>query len=1030
MALSSDTKARNVQPFAWYSDYRQAPIEVIYVPGEGLGQGSLVFWTPLPPGGAQLPEAIYAMLGIADYYSPNNPSLEELGFFSRQIRLVLPLPLTKTGRKPRQTYGVVKVYGMATSLVQALEILALYPLTQENYYYGSLVGGKSLAYWATATKFALELVGSQRYLPTIKKTGSNQACIPLWTADLRSKIDQERFCMLSKSCPPVAHSLASMDNLSVWQPEYLLRQFLDRSIDSLIRVTQHRPGPYDSETWETQWIRGLTSPDPSVVDFGEVKNNSLPIELEAWQSVLHQSPTGLRLCLRLDYPDDAGNWRLHYLLQSPDDPSLIVPVDYAWQALKRIKLWNRTFEQPQAIALAALGVAGRIFAPIEKSLAEATPTGVDLSLDEADSFVENFIDVLEDAGVSVLLPVEFTEQGHLLSVKLTTEDTQESKSSGHFGELLFRSYSWRVSMGEEDISEREFQQMADFKGSLIKWRGHWVRVDPEQVSSIETFLKRRNNQQLTSAEVLSTALGGDNLANELGIEVEVKLDENLKGLVTILESGGFQPLAAPKHFQGKLRPYQERGLGWLTSLSEANLGGCLADDMGLGKTVQIIAWLLQKARMKPTLIICPTSLIGNWRREIRKFAPSLTPYLHYGPGRSRSETTLNRNLDGNSVVITSYQTMQLDQDLLTAIEWDCAVVDEAQNIKNPHTKQARAIHKLKARARVALSGTPVENRLSELWSILEFTTPGLLGSYEQFQERLALPIERFRDRLATKRLQALTRPFVLRRLKTDTTIISDLPEKEEFLAECPLTREQASLYQAKVDETLDALATLTGFMRAAKILSSLTALKQICNHPAHYLKERTPLMKRSGKLMRLESLLQRVLDSGEAVLIFTQYAVMGQLLADHITARFNEEVLFFKGQTTQRKRDEMVERFQNPNGPRIFILSLKAGGTGLTLTRASQVIHYDRWWNPAVEDQATDRAFRIGQTQRVQVHKFVCPGTLEEKIDQVLNMKRDLANQVLGTAGDKWITDLSNEELKDMLLLGADAVVSEEGDEE
>lgn len=1041
MAVSMEDSGVASQPIAWYSDYRRAPIEAIYVPGDGLSLGSVVFWTPLSPGGSELPEAIYHLAGIADYHTQTHLSLEELGFFSRQIRLVLPLPLTKTGRPPRHPYGAVKVHGMATGILQALEILAQYPLTQESRQYGPLFGGKSLTFWAAATKFAQELVSSQRYIPTIKKIKRNHACVPLWIADLGRNIDQERFRLLSRSCPPVAHALAVTDNLSVWKPAHLLQQFLDNCVDNLVRAAQHQSSSaysgieiaksYETESWESQWIKGLTTQDRSIVDFGSIKNVNLPVELGVWQRLAHEyDPDALRLCLRLDYPDEQGQWRLHYLLQSPDDPSLILPVDYVWQAVKQIKLWSRTFENPQAVALAALGAAGRIFTPIQKSLEAAAPSGVDLNLAEADSFVANAIEALEDAGVSILLPAEFMEQRNTLGVRLVSDDTKDIKGSGHFGESLFNSYCWRVSMGDEHISEHEFRQMAAFKGTLVKWRGHWVRVNPDQVSSIETFLKRRNKQQLSSAEVLGAALGGDSLANELGIEVAVKLEGNLKGLVTILEAGGFQPQPAPDHFQGKLRPYQERGLGWLTGLSEANLGGCLADDMGLGKTVQIIAWLLQKNRSQPTLIVCPTSLIGNWRRELRKFAPSLKPYLHYGPGRPRSEATLCRNLDGDTVVITSYQTMQLDQELLTSMEWDCAIVDEAQNIKNPHTKQARAIHKLKAKSRVALSGTPVENRLSELWSILEFTTPGLLGSYEQFQEKLALPIERFRDRLATQRLQALTRPFVLRRLKTDASIINDLPAKEEFLAECALTREQASLYQAKVDETLAALAALSGFQRASKILSSLTALKQICNHPAHFLKEPGPLAKRSGKIIRLELLLEKFLNNGEAVLIFTQYAVMGQLLADHITARFNEKVLFFKGITSQKKREEMVERFQKPDGPRIFILSLKAGGTGLTLTRASQVIHYDRWWNPAVEDQATDRAFRIGQKQRVQVHKFVCPGTLEEKIDFVLNQKRDLAKQALGTAGDKWITDLSDDELKDLLLLGEDALVSEEGDEE
>jgi SNF2 family DNA or RNA helicase len=458
-------------------------------------------------------------------------------------------------------------------------------------------------------------------------------------------------------------------------------------------------------------------------------------------------------------------------------------------------------------------------------------------------------------------------------------------------------------------------------------------------------------------------------------------------------------------------------------MRQLGLGACLADDMGLGKTLQAIALFLHERERAPdggpTLLICPTSVVGNWQRELTRFAPSLRVHIHQGPERLRNGD-LAAVAAAHDVVVTSYPLLARDRESLLPIRWRLAVLDEAQNIKNSDTQQARAARALDAGARVAMTGTPVENRLAELWSIMAFLNPGFLGGETEFRRSYARPIERANDADAAERLRRLTTPFILRRLKTDKAIIDDLPDKLEMKVYVPLTREQATLYEAAVRQALSEIegADEEGeqVRRRGLVLAMLTRLKQICNHPTHYLKDGSRLDGRSGKLERLDEMLEEVLASGDRALIFTQFAEMGELLRGHLSQTLNTEPLYLHGGVSAKERDSMVRRFQAPEGPRLFILSLKAGGVGLNLTQASHVFHFDRWWNPAVEDQATDRAFRIGQVRNVQVHKFVVSGTLEEKIDDMIEGKRALVAQVLG-AGEGWLTELSTDQLRDLVAL-------------
>jgi hypothetical protein len=467
---------------------------------------------------------------------------------------------------------------------------------------------------------------------------------------------------------------------------------------------------------------------------------------------------------------------------------------------------------------------------------------------------------------------------------------------------------------------------------------------------------------------------------------------------------------------------EEEYEGWVYDFEVAEHHNFVANNILCHNTIQVLA-LLQKdleenLLTKPVLLVCPTTVVNNWVREAAHFTPQLKCYAHHGPGRFKNEDFAKAAAE-HHLVITSYALLPRDFEFIKEVEWAGVALDEAHNIKNPATKAAQSARQLGAHYRVALTGTPVENRLQDLWSIMHFLNPGYLGSAESFQQRYAGPIERSQDERITQRLRALTGPFILRRLKTDRTIIQDLPPKNEMKEYCGLTKEQAALYKAVVNESLRQIAAADGIQRRGIILATLTKLKQVCNHPRHLLGDHSALKHRSGKLNRLAEMLEQALAEEDRCLIFTQYAEMGHLLHDYLTEVFGE-TLYLYGGTPAQKRAEMIERFQD-NGPRLFVLSLKAGGAGINLTRANRVFHYDRWWNPAVENQATDRAFRIGQTQRVQVHKMICRGTLEERVDELITRKVALAEQIVGS-GESWLTELSTDELRDLLLLRKEAV--------
>lgn len=624
-----------------------------------------------------------------------------------------------------------------------------------------------------------------------------------------------------------------------------------------------------------------------------------------------------------------------------------------------------------------------------------------------------------------------------LKLRAKLRSSVGSSQQSMFGLEQLMQYDWKLAIDDQELTEEEFRQLLAEKTELVNLRGKWVHIDAGLFRQIRKIVSQaQKNKGLSIRDVMEMHLAGRLSSVEVesteeesasSIQLEVELTKPLQQLFTQLKQESSIPqLSPPSTLHGMLRNYQLAGASWMLFLRRYGLGGCLADDMGLGKTIQWITYLLHvKEQERPTassLLICPTSVLGNWQKELKRFAPSLSVYLHYGSKRKKGEEFLD-SIAGSDLVLTSYALSHLDEEELSMLEWDAICLDEAQNIKNAYTKQSIAIRQLRSKHRMALTGTPIENRLTELWSIYDFINPGYLGSLRQFSRHYVNPIERSNDAELISRVQMLTRPFLLRRVKKDPAVQLDLPEKNETKNYITLTSEQAALYEQVIQDLFARIERSTPMERRGLILATLTKLKQLSNHPALYLKESgyTQWKERSNKLERLLEMVGEIRDEGDRCLIFTQFVETGYLLKQVLEEERQEAVLFLHGGVTKAKRDEMIESFQDrssihrsDNG--IFILSLKAGGIGLNLTAANHVFHFDRWWNPAVENQATDRAYRIGQLKNVQVHKFISLGTLEERIDEMIDRKSSLSEQII-SGGESWITELSTDELRDIFTL-------------
>ncbi len=961
------------------------------------------------------------------------------------------LPLRQTIATPS---GLREVSGVALPLLTTASRLATVP----THVCPDLPA--SWATWILASKLALELVARERVVPTLTRT--NGRIEARWAAALSASDDLTRAAAIAKSMPPGAHAipLASAESprtLSVWSPDALLRAFLDATVDALLRASgadlaltpaPRQPAPRsrdrmiatrvpspDPASWPARWRTALTQSDATFEPIG-FQERSVFDTVTRWAEPALAAHDQLRACFRLEVPPaDGASFTLRFLLQPPDDPSLFVDATEIWSASGRsLRALGRAFKDPQESLLASLGRAARLFPPIARALAEARPESLPLDPADAWSFLEDGAAMLTDAGFVVIVPGELTAAGQRrLKLRMRVGNPSKGRVAGVASSAGLSldslvNVDWEAVIGDQPLTADELAALARHKAPLVRFRGEWVALDPHELPDLQRRIAA-GPTTLPLSQAVMAGLAGD--MTHGGQTIAVTPTGTLAALLERLQSGGRSDHKAPSTLNATLRPYQLRGLDWLTTMASLGLGACLADDMGLGKTIQLLAFLLRRADTtrtttdrRPTLLVAPTSVIGNWQREVQRFAPSLDVVQHYGPNRATAPRDFPSS--PNTLVLTTYGLLRRDADLLTRVDWACVALDEAQNIKNAASTTARVARSLTATHRFALTGTPVENRLAELWSILEFANPGLLGPLESFRKTFAIPIERFGDDQAAVRLRKVSSPFILRRLKSDPRIIDDLPAKQEMKVLCTLTREQVSLYKAVVDEELRRIAESTGIERRGRVLALLTYTKQVCNHPAQYLSDSGPLHKRSGKLTRLTEMLEEALSVGDRSLVFTQFREMGDRLVQHLASTFNIEVAFLHGGTSKAARDTLVRRFQeDPHGPRIFVLSLKAGGTGLNLTAANHVFHYDRWWNPAVEDQATDRAYRIGQTRSVQVHKFVCAGTVEDRIDQLLTQKRELASKIIGT-GEQWITELGVTELRNLFALSDSALADDD----
>ena len=911
--------------------------------------------------------------------------------------------------------------------------------------------GVSVAWLRDLARFAGELVERGRFLPTVAHhDGGDGEHGPAaaWRPVLQGP-DVLAHQQLITAMPPVCR--AEPDAPSA---RHLTDVALHRLVDAAVRSHSGEPGellprrrgrrPAVVPVAES-WMAALTGPDGRF-DADEEAVHQLRTTLQPWDEVGTGVVGPARATFRLvEVPDaewagsdevsadgaaSACGWRLDFLLQSTDDPSLLVPAGQAWDATGALDRW---LQRPQELLLTELGRASRVWPGLAAGLRQARPEHLDLDTAGAHAFLAEAAGALEEAGFGVLVP-DWWKRRRRLGLKLRASGTKTDPGErGRFGRDQLVDFSWDLAVDDDTLTEEEVEALTASKAPLVRLRGQWVAVDQEQLRLGLDFLAEEAQGRMSAAELLALASAHpddhDTPLEVVGVEADGWLG-------TLLDDSALQlePVTPPDSLRADLRPYQARGLSWLHFLSRAGLGACLADDMGLGKTLQLLSLEVterdarpaespgegQTTHAPPTLLLCPMSLVSNWQAEAAKFAPHLRVHAHHGPGRPRGQDLQDR-LAQADLVVTTYSTATRDLDELGQVPWRRIVLDEAQAIKNRHSRTAKAVGRLRAEHRVALTGTPVENRLGELWSIMHFLNPGLLGTPEAFRKRYAIPVERHADPDAAARLRKVTRPYLLRRVKTDPAVIDDLPEKIETTQHYRLTPEQAALYQSVVDDMMEVIEESDGIERRGNVLAAMTKLKQVCNHPAQLLHERGPLGRRSGKVLRLEEILEEALAEGDRALLFTQYAEFGQMVVPHLAARFGTDVLWLHGGTSRAAREAMVERFQAADGPPLFVLSLKAGGTGLNLTAANHVVHLDRWWNPAVENQATDRAFRIGQRRNVQVHKFLGTGTLEEKIDAMLRDKSALADLVVRD-GESWLTELSSSELRSLFTLAEGAV--------
>ncbi|WP_243395204.1 DEAD/DEAH box helicase [Nocardioides currus] len=812
-----------------------------------------------------------------------------------------------------------------------------------------------------------------------------------WQVAALEQVDEDRISQLA-----AARAHAGLDAATA---EGIVRAVLDAVVDAMPRAAPvaTRRAPIAS---------GREAPRAHAVDPDFTRRLQERVARARARSS-DDRPQLVGVALRIEADEEelvAGAVRLVLQVHASDNPAHVCDAALLWTE-SGPDASHGFGDRARTHASIGLRAAADAWPVLERFLELRVPDELTLDTDELVSLLDTGVTALKEAGVDVLWP-RHLDRDVTAKVELTDgrkgPQREEALQTGLFGPDALFGFQWQLALHGDALTEDEMDQLAGAATPIIKIRDNWTVVDPAMLKRA----KRRMIRTVQPAAALAATL--TNVVQVEDVEHEAIVGASLLKVRERLQAAGTrEPVEVPTGLAATLRDYQRQGLTWLAELTDLGLGACLADDMGLGKTVQVIALHLHRGG-GPTLVVCPASLLGNWEAEIRTFAPGVPVRRFHGSARSLFGVR-------EGFVLTTYGTMRRDAAALGEVRWDLVVADEAQHVKNAQSSTSRALRTIPSAARVALTGTPVENNLTELWAILDWAIPGLLGSRNAFRKVWAAPIEAGVDPAVTRRFADLIGPFLLRRRKSDPGIAPELPPKTETDHLLGLTREQVVLYETYVRDCMRRIEEADEDTRRGLVLKLLTGLKQICNHPAHFLKQTNPkLAGRSEKLDLLDELVGTVLAEDGAVLLFTQYVAMARLLEQHL-ARAGVTHQFLHGGTTVAERERMVARFQGGEVP-VFLLSLKAGGTGLNLTRADHVIHVDRWWNPAVEDQATDRAYRIGQTKPVQVHRFVTQGTIEEKIAELLARKKSLADSVL-SAGETALTELSNDDLRDLVTL-------------
>lgn len=902
-------------------------------------------------------------------------------YFKKGTKTSDTIPLVSEAR-----ISLKKVSGTMTAFDSLIELLLHLPLDT-----GSNGVTPSFRFLNTATSVALAIIRSSSFVPEVIL--KDNGCFKIRYVPLSSDEKVENAMDYLKFIMPVNLGFRKKDKA------LLTQDGVYDVVSMIVTHVVHRYADVNMGDKVANAFFSANAHDPA--GFEERQTGK---SVSDWLERLSVRKRDISPVIRIETLKDT-RFSIHIDVENKRDPlSPIIPLSRLFEGEGTV--FSSSTEVVRTDVSRQIAVAGEYMPPLRDVLNGKGKRAATIRSDEMANFMEHTSSILNHLGIRVIIPKALKE---LVVPRLALRASAKTQITSYLSIDQLLDFSWEIAVGDTTISKSEFLKLVKSAEGIVSFKNQYLLLTPDEMKGILDKLNKPLPRP-SSMEVLRSAFTGE--MNGVMFNPDDAIKKVLDDITNVKE------IDVPPTLNGTLRPYQERGFRWLYSNTTKGFGSCIADDMGLGKTIQVIALILKLREDRklsgPVLVICPTTLIGNWHKECERFAPSLSVSVYHGTER-------HFDTEDVDVVVTSYGVLRRDVGLFTEREWDLVVIDEAQNIKNHETDQTRAVKSLKAKSCVAMSGTPVENRLAELWSVFDFTNRGYLEEMGAFQKAYTNPIEKYRDRERIEKLRLATGPFILRRLKSDRTIITDLPDKVISDEYCYLTKEQASLYERVVDTVMKEIEESEGIERRGMIFKLITALKQICNHPVHYSKKGKPAKELSGKAERCVEILERIVAAREKVLIFTQYVEMGKLLVEILKHEIKEKPLFLYGGLPRTKRDKMVEEFQTNDSHKIMLLSLKAGGTGLNLTSATNVIHYDLWWNSAVETQATDRTYRIGQTKNVMVHRLITLGTFEEKIDEMMRAKRELAELTVAT-GEKWITELSNKELKEIFNLVPEAL--------